>query len=763
MKKLRLVWLASGLLFVVWYIFCLPAVPFNRPYSTVLFDRNNELLGACVASDEQWRFPSGDSIPEKYKICLIEFEDRGFYDHPGVSAKSIFRAVSQNIRNGKTVSGASTITMQVARMMGKNKKRNLFNKIKEMLIATRLEIRYSKAEILNLYVSNAPYGNNVVGFEAASWRYYGNSTANLSWAQSATLAVLPNAPGLMYPGRNHDKLMAKRNRLLRRLYQQKILDGTTLELALSEPLPSKPLPLPELAPHLLHSLAKQQGYGKVFHTFIDKNLQEQLIRTAQKNSELLGRNYIENAAAIITSTHSGEVLAYLGNLPSAGLNEGKFVDCAQAKRSSGSILKPILFESAMEDGLITNQSLLFDVPSRFQGFNPKNFNKTHEGVVPANKALSKSLNIPFVLLLKDYGQARFCEHLKQLGLNSISRSSDHYGLSLILGGAEISLCEITGVYRNFGAEMQRAPATSLQFMKSGKPRISSVKMDRECLGLMLESMTELNRPDDEGNWKLFSTSKKIAWKTGTSFGFRDAWAVGVTPDYTIGVWAGNSSGEGRPGCTGVKAAAPFMFDLFSMLPQTQAWFQTVKGSQKINLCIHSGFPASTYCPETREENVPASFLKVEPCKFHKALTTSPDGKYLANSDCFSVSELKQDTFFILPPLAKKYFNHPGKGRSIPGLYSNCMKADLKNISLIYPTRQARIIIPRQFSGEAGELLFEAASTDPSGILYWHLDNEYIGSTTGIHQIPCLPDHGQHKLSITNQYGQTVDAEFEILN
>lgn len=761
-RRYKKIWLALGAVFLIWYIFSLPRHPFDSKYSTVLYDRNGKLLGARVSADGQWRFPPAHQVPKRFETCLLEFEDRQFHSHIGISFRGIGRAVVQNFKNKKTVSGASTITMQVARMMGKRKSRNVFFKVYEMILATRLEIKYSKNEILEMYCNHAPFGNNVVGLDAAAWRYFGRSADKLSWAECATLAVLPNAPGLIYPGKNHNALLAKRNRLLKRLYEQKKLDATSYELALMEPIPGKPLSLPDEAPHLLQSLVKQHGNGRIFNSTIDADLQAKIVRIARLNGDILRNNDIKNGAIIITETSTGEVLAYLGNLPDAGKEEGKDVDCSRAIRSSGSTLKPLLFESALEEGLITPKTLLMDIPSQFGGYAPKNFSKSYEGVIPANQALSKSLNIPFVLLLNQYGQPKFCNRIKNAGLKTIRDNPSKYGLTLILGGAEVTLWDLTSLYRNMGALASNAIPNGMQVLKNSSPNIPLNGWDKSCVYSTLECMTELNRPDEEGNWKLFGSARKIAWKTGTSFGFRDAWALGTTPDYTVGVWIGNADGEGKPGLTGVKAAAPVLFDIFSLLPYKKEWFTPNIKNINIAICKESGLPASPECPHVVNEMLPQSCQASQPCTYHKILNLSPDKKYQANSSCFNIYQIQKDTYFILPPLAMKYYRQHATLKEIPPFFPGCTGAENSALSLVYPKPGAKVYLARQQDGKRGEIVFEAAHRGSKNTLYWHLDEEYLGSTNLIHHMICAPEPGKHRINVTDEKGQTVSVEFEVL-
>ena len=562
------------------WLFCLPKDLFKgTSYATVVTDRNGELLGARIADDQQWRFPPCDTVPERFARALIQFEDRHFRWHPGVNPVALGRAFADNLRAGHVVSGGSTLTMQVIRL-SRNRERTVWQKLVEAVLATRLEFRCSKDEILALYASHAPFGGNVVGLEAAAWRYFGRPAGELSWAESATLAVLPNAPASIHPGKGRDQLLAKRNRLLERLHRRGYFDASTLESALSEPLPDAPYPLPNLARHLVEA----QPRGAETRTGIDISLQRQVEDATTRWSDELAMTGTADLAAVILDIRSGETIAYVGNASPLRKRTGSEVDIAAAPRSTGSILKPFLYCAALEDGTILPRTLLRDTPVNLNGFTPQNFDLQFHGAVPAAEALARSLNVPAVHLLRAYGPPRFLNVLREAGLSTMNRDASYYGLSLILGGGEGTLEDITRAY----AGMVR----SYDGLSTDSPF-----HDRLALWYTFEALKEVNRPD-EIDWKLIRSVRKAAWKTGTSYGSRDAWAVGVTPDYAVGVWCGNADGHGVAGMTGAKTAGPVLFDLLNLLPPSADWFEEpLEGGVWLDVCKESGMQRSQDCPD----------------------------------------------------------------------------------------------------------------------------------------------------------------------
>ena len=768
----RLMWLGL-IIFTLWYINCLPDQLFKDPTSTVLLDKKGNLLGAKIAADGQWRFDNKERLPEKFRTCILEFEDRTFYEHYGVSMKGIGRAVTQNFRNQCIVSGGSTITMQLARLMRKNPSRSIPEKILEMILATRLEFRYSKTEILEQYAAHAPFGNNVVGLDAASWRFFGREPDKLSWAESATLAVLPNAPGLIYPGRNHQRLLDKRNRLLKRLYDQGKIDQTTFQLSLNEPLPDKPLPLPQYAPHLLVRFIKEGYRGQTITSSIDLHLQKQTKELLQQHSLLLQENRIFNGAVLITSVKTGQVVAYVGNVASGDGEQSCDVDCITAPRSTGSILKPFLYARSLQGGLITPKTLIPDVPTQYGSFSPKNFTRQYDGAVPANKALARSLNIPMVRLLNEYGLEKFHRELKQMGLSSLNKPARHYGLSLILGGAEAKLWDLSNAYTHMAQELRYDSIWPVSYMadpgKMRKQKTSSakqeksLKLDKGCIYSTFDAMVDVNRPDEDGNWRVFSSSQKIAWKTGTSFGFRDAWAIGITPDYVVAVWIGNADGEGRPGLTGIKAAAPVLFEVFAQLPRSAQWFRAPREEMaEILLCRESGHRASELCENTEKTWIPKTSMHTTACPYHQTLHLSLDGKQRVDSECEDVFRMKHVAWFVLPPLIEKYykFNHPDY-KVLPDYKPECLArvAD-KAMILLYPKANSKIYVPIEIDGKQGRTIFEATHRGIHTTIYWHLDDQYIGETKEIHQLALNPSIGKHKLMLVDENGIALQMKFE---
>ena len=743
---------------VTGYIFCLPRHLFHVPYSTVVTDRNEELLGARIASDGQWRFPPRNTTPEKIKECLITFEDKHFYHHWGVNPFAIGRAFYQNVKNKRIVSGGSTLTMQTIRL-ARNESRTFREKLIEMIWATRLEFRASKEEILSMYISHAPFGGNVVGLDAAAWRYFGHSADDLSWAESAMLAVLPNAPAMIHLSKGRKTLLDKRNRLLKQLLEKKTIDSSTYELAISEPLPDEPHALPQIAPYLV-SRFYQERNGEYSRSTINKGIQTQIEDLAERWSNEFGRSDIRNLAILVIDIPSNQVVAYCGNVHFDRKQGGNQVDVIQAPRSTGSILKPFLYYAMLQEGSLLPDMLLPDVPVNINGFTPQNFSMQFEGAVPASEALARSLNIPAVTMLQRYGVPKFHSFLQQIGLKTINRSSSHYGLSLILGGAEATLWDVTNAYAMMGRSLLQLPQRSCSLLlPTSRITESTDPFQPGAVWQTFDALKEVNRPE-EIDWKSIPSMQTIAWKTGTSYGFRDAWAVGVTPRYAVGVWVGNATGEGKPGLVGAQTAGPVLFDIFNLLPSS-SWFTRPVGIfVEAEVCRKSGHLKGRFCDETDTLLVLPAGLRTEACPYHHLVTLSADESQRIYENCANTEPTLRKSWFTLPPVWEWYYKqHHPEYKPLPPFKAGCGEDTFQPMQFIYPPMNARIKLPKQLDGSKGFLTVELAHNNPNATVFWHLDETYQAQTQDFHKISLQPAAGKHSLTAVDGEGNTISTTF----
>lgn len=738
-----------------------PKPLFSKPTSTVLTAPDGTLLSARIADDSQWRFAKKDSVPDKFQACIIAYEDRRFRYHLGVDLIAITRAIINDISQHRLAEGGSTLTMQIARMARGNQSRTIWQKIIEALWAVDIELNYSKDEIMAFYAANAPMGGNVVGIDAASWRYFGIDANDLSWAESATLAVLPNSPALIHVGRNRNALKNKRDRLLKTLNNNGTITDEEYALATSEPLPGKPYPLPDIAPHYLDFLSKTHK-GENITTTIIPHLQTFVQQTANSYCHTYQSNHINNIAALVLDATTGDVLAYVGN--STDDVPSRHVDIIQSERSPGSLLKPFLYAAMLTKGEITPRMLIADTPLSIGGFTPHNFSRTYSGAVHADEAIAQSLNVPLVRMLVDYNVGRFMNTLTSLGMKTLHYSDDHYGASLILGGAEAKLWELCHMYRNMAQILTnydpQKRASEIINHRDDSDETSQV-FSPAAVWWTFEAMSKLNRPEEEADWQQFASMKRVAWKTGTSWGSRDGWAIGTTPKYIVGVWVGNATGEGRAGLTGVGYAAPVMFDIFSHLDDA-TWFEKpVDDMDPYVVCRQSGHIASSICELTDTLLLPRKCGDTDPCSFCHIVNLSTDGRWQVNSTCESVYNIRTESRFTLTPVMEFYYRRAHTDyRPLPPYRDDCQMSHGSTLKIIYPENGASLVVPTGFSGTAEKVVMKATSTRSEAVLYWHIDNNFITETENIHEMTMAPiETGPHKLTVVDDKGETTSITF----
>lgn len=767
---------AVFLLLLLVYYWGLPKQLFVNDYATVIESNDGQLLGAKIANDMQWRFPETDKVPEKFRQCIVAYEDEYFYKHWGFNPVSMVHAYRQNRKAGKIIRGGSTLTQQVIRLHRQNKPRTYFEKITELILATRLEFRYSKTKILALYASHAPFGGNVVGLDAASWRYFGRKADDLSWSETAVLAVLPNAPGLIHINKNRALLLKKRNGLLKKLWENKSIDPETYSLSIAEPLPEQTYELPQLAPHLLQKIDKEY-HGKRIRTTLDYKLQNNVNQIVTQHFNILKQNHIYNAAVIIIDVATRNIIAYTGNTPT-DKNHQKDVDIITKPRSTGSILKPFLFTAMLNAGEILPNTLVADIPTQIGNYRPENFNLQYQGAIPASKALARSLNIPSVLMLRDYGLERFYHDLKKINLKNINKGSDHYGLSLILGGAESNLWDISCGYTNMASTINRYDSTqgkyfskeftSLNFIADNQPdfghQVSEAPVfDAGSIYSTFNTLLQVNRPETDENWDFFDGARAVAWKTGTSFGFRDAWAVGVTPQYVVGVWVGNADGEGRPELTGLHTAAPLLFDIYSQLPTTTWFAPPYDEMRKIPICSLSGYRASENCEEIDSIWIPVSGLKTKICPYHRLIHLDQSETYQVNSSCENTDQMVLKKWFVLPPVQAYYYQLSNPFyKTLPPFRPDCLYNSQNVMEFLVPFANEQIFLPKDFDEKRSHLILKAKHNIPDTKIFWYLDEVYLGETTHIHEMSIQPIKGQHTLTIVDVFGNEKKRLFKIL-
>ena len=593
-------------------------------WSKVVYDRNGKVLNVYLSADDKWRLSvSTTQVDSLLLETFIRKEDRYFYYHPGFNPIAIVRAAINNLLRGQRTSGASTITMQVVRLV-EPRKRTLISKGIETFRALQLEAHYSKNEILHLYLSLTPYGGNVEGIKSASYIYFGKSPALLSPAEAVTLTIIPNRPSSLRPGGNNQLLLSERNRWLKRLYSEGVIQLTDLKEALVEPLEMKRHPLPFIAPHLSRRLTSNSDKSEFFTT-VNADIQQRVQQLCYNHLQRLQNIGISNGAVLVIDNLKHEVIAYVGSQDYTDNFHSGQVDGIRAIRSPGSTLKPLVYGIAFDQGLITPKTMLADVPVNYDGFSPENFDRHYHGQVSAEDALSASLNVPAVNLLQQVTVPVFRERLLQAGCSSFE-SQKQLGLSTILGGCGTTLEELCGLYT---ALSNKGSYTPFRYTTGKIPMTSAVQLISPSAAYLLSStLTRMNRSDLPNLFENSLHIPKVAWKTGTSYGRRDAWSIGYNNHYTVGVWIGNFDGKGIPELTGAEMATPLLFQVFNTIDynSTGNWYKPTKELDLRYVCPQSGFVPGDLCTEKVIDYFLPGISTTQPCTHLSEVAVDPSEK-----------------------------------------------------------------------------------------------------------------------------------------
>ncbi len=564
-------------------------------WSKVVYDRKGKVLNVFLSADDKWRMAcTPESVDRLLLETLIRKEDRFFYYHPGFNPMAIVRAGFNNVIKGQRTSGASTITMQVVRLL-EPRSRHIGSKFIELFRAIQLELHYSKNEILGLYLSLAPYGGNIEGVKAASLIYYGKAPALLSPAEAVTLTIIPNRPSSLRPGNGNALLFSERNRWLKKLNTEGVIHQSDLEEAMTEPIEMHRRPLPFIAPHLSRRLTAEISDHEI-HSTLDADMQEKISQLCYNHLKRLQNIGIANGAVLVIDNLQHTVLAYAGSQDYSDPYYSGQVDGIKAIRSPGSTLKPLAYALAFDRGLITPKTMLADVPVNYDGFSPENFDMRFHGLISAEDALSASLNIPAVHLLEKIGIPDFREKLLEAGCRSFAKQHQ-LGLSTILGGCGMTLEELCGLYAAFANNGSYLP---IRYNQAHLRKKDSVQIISTSAAYLLSSiLTKMNRSDLPNLFENSLHIPKVAWKTGTSYGRRDGWSIGYNKRYTVGVWIGNFDGKGIPELTGADMATPLLFQVFNSIDYngTGNWYQPGADLDLRYVCPQSGCVPGERCTE----------------------------------------------------------------------------------------------------------------------------------------------------------------------
>jgi penicillin-binding protein 1C len=723
-------------------------------FSPVVLDRDGKMLSAYLNEEDIWRIKTNKNEVSPYFLkAILQKEDKYFYYHPGVNLVAIVKAVFNNTFKSERRTGASTITMQVVRMQ-QPKKRTYLAKLTEILRAVQLELHYSKDEILEMYLNLIPYGSNIEGIKTASLIYLNKHPSRLSLAEAVMLSIIPNKPNLLKAGKITPELNSFNVKWLNFYGRKGIFSKAEVEIAQSEKVALKRRTLPRNAPHFSLMLS-QNSKAPYINSTVVLGVQRSVEQSVRSHLEKVRQLGLQNAMAMVIDNQTMEVIAYVGSAEFDDKKDGGQVDGIQAVRSPGSTLKPFLYGKAIEAGLLSSKTVMYDIPTDFAGFTPTNFSNNFQGQVTMREALQQSLNIPAVEILHEYGVRNFIEDLKKTGFSSIKQNEDQLGLSLILGGCGVKMNEMVSLY---AAMANYGNLQTIKYTKSDTRRSAVAVLDSSAAYIIANVLSGIQRPDFPNNFDFTYKLPKIAWKTGTSFGKRDAWAIGYNPNYTIGVWLGNFSGVGVPQLSGAEVATPLLFSLFNQIDKKSGWYTIPSGLIIKEVCSVSGLPRNSFCDSFQyDEFISGTHFKKK-CNHLKPTWVNPQRTFSYCNRCLDKLVAVREMFPDYPPRYLEFLQNSGLPYpKIPPHNPSCsVQKSLGELSILSP-RQGGVYYVQ--GNEELELKAQASSTDEQ--LIWYHNNRLVGSISGKKTLFIKPEIGQNTVSCTDQSGKTVSVVFEV--
>jgi len=768
--------LVLGLLLDRLYPF--PLERLQRPTATVVEAADGAPLRFFLAADDRWRFPvTLEELPDDLVRALLASEDRWFYRHPGVNPLAVVRATVQNLRAGRTVSGASTLSMQVARMVDPSS-RTLETKVKEALRALQLERHLTKDQILEHYLNLAPFGGNLEGVAAASYFYFGKDAAQLSLGEIALLTALPRSPLRYDPTRHPTTARAARDQVLRQLEEREVFPAERVAKALRQPLPQQRFPVPFEAPHFARFAAGEEvrsgSRGPRLRTTVDLRMQRIAESQVRRFVASLRGEGIGNAAVVVVETETGALRALVGSAAFHEPEHSGQVNGALARRSPGSTLKPFLYGLALDRGEILPDSILLDVPTDFAGYVAENYDGLYRGRVPAREALARSLNAPAVRLLNQVGLSRFLGLLQQGGLRTLDRPAHQYGLPLALGGCEVTLLDLTGLYAGLAAGGRfSSPHWRIDAEANGEFEAPETSLlSPEAAWLVTEMLLDVERPDLPESWRLARDLPSVAWKTGTSYGHRDAWAVGFSGRYTIGVWAGSFDGRAHEGISGSRHAAPLLFDLFRALEEEGGAPRRPLNLRlgEVEVCELSHALPGPFCPRRARGLVLPGKSRPETCSLHRRALADAETGELLPAGCKSSRSRAWREYVVHPPELVAWWRSRGQ-ELLDGIPPTARLEECGGATFGPPSgAPPKIVSPdsrtpyrlRRSAPLEDQRLSLLAQADP-GVrkLYWYRDGTLVGSGPPHRPVFLKPTPGEHRLVVTDDQGRSEGVTYSV--
>ncbi|TCZ70575.1 penicillin-binding protein 1C [Flaviaesturariibacter aridisoli] len=734
-------------------------LPDNIDYTTVITDRKGELLHAYLTRDQKWRMKTELSeISPLLRRTIVAKEDQYFYGHPGINPLAVLRAACNNLARGHRTSGASTITMQVARAL-ERRPRTLGSKFVESFRALQLEWKYSKDEILQLYLNVVPYGGNIEGVKAASLLYFNKAPDHLSLAEITALSIIPNRPSSLVMGRHNDAIVRSRNEWLHRFADQKIFSNREIEDALAEPLTARRGTLPQAAPQFSWKL-KSGAAATTVQSTLQPNTQSKVEKLTADYIRSLRLQNIRNAAVIVVDNQTRQVLAYVGSADFGDTSDAGQVNGAAAIRQPGSTLKPLLYGLCFDEGLLTPKTVLTDVPVNYGGYRPENYDQQFNGYVTVTYSLENSLNIPAVKSLNRLGTETMIAKLTDAGFRQVAKDRQKLGLSLILGGCGATLEELTGLFCAFANEGVYRP---LRYRLTDSAGNSTRLLSPEATYLVTDILSQVARPDFPLSWSATEYLPKVAWKTGTSYGRRDAWSIGYNKRFTIGVWVGNFSGQGVPGLSGANTATPLLFRIFNTIDYNNdgAWFAPPKGLEQRLVCSESGLPPGPFCSNLVLDEFLPLVSGTSTCTHLQEVKVSPDASMSYCVACAPATGYIRKQYRAVPPEMQDFYaarNQPYA--RIPPHNPACEKlGGGDGPAITSPVNGTEYFLEK---GDPEPLQLTARAANDVSRLYWYLNDRFYKSAAPGEKLFFLPESdGPLKITCTDDKGRVRTIRIEV--
>jgi penicillin-binding protein 1C len=742
------------LFFILSWIFPLPD---KIEYSTIITDNKGEVVNAYLTSDHKWRMKTElEEISPILRKTIVAKEDKHFYSHPGVNPFAVARAFFSNIFSRRQTSGASTITMQVAKALEPGK-RNIWSKIREMFRAFQLEMKYSKREILRMYLNLVPYGGNIEGVKSASLLYFRKNPDHLSLAEITALSVIPNQPSVLVPGKHNERIVAERNQWLRRFAKEKIFTEKEIADALIEPLDATRGVVPHFIPHLSNKLKKQGG--DIIKTHIDLNTQLKTEKLVADYIRIQRLKNIRNAAVVIIDNKTHKVISYVGSANFNDTTDGGQVNGAAAIRQPGSTLKPLLYALCFDEGLLTPKTVVTDISVNYDGYAPENYDQKFNGYVTVQYALEHSLNIPAVKGLRKLGHEKMINKLSASNFKQIEKDRRKLGLSLVLGGCGTRLEELTGLFSAFANEgIYYRPSFT-----QDDPAVSKTTLISPAANYMItEILSKVDRPDFPLNWTATEHMPKIAWKTGTSYGRKDAWSIGYNKHFTVGVWVGNFSGEGVAELSGANIATPLLFKIFNTIDYDtdESWYDQPADCDIRQVCSETGLPPNSNCTSLVTDQFIPLISSTQLCNNTQEIMISPNEKISYCKSCAPDAGYKKKWYKIIEPGMQSWFEENRiTYQKIPAHNPDCeliFKGSAPAITS--PVNGTEYLISRK-DPEPLQLTCRTA-TDVSKV-YWYIDNKFYKSCAPGEKQFFMPEEGPVKISCTDDKGRNRDIRITV--